>query len=180
MSAYYKESQKFTQIWIWILLAVTIVPAAGFMTYGLLSQLLTGVPWGDEPISDVGLTIMTVLIWVILGGIFVILLSAELKFEIRDKAIYYRFTILSPKLKKVKLEDLENWQVRKFGFFEYGGYGVRHKIRKTTAFIVSGRMGLELNLKSGKTIMIGTQKPEEVKKAMQNEWDRFAERRIDG
>ena len=180
MTAYYKEIQKFTQTWLWALLGVSLIPSVGFITYGFLSQLLTGIPWGDKPMSDVGLTILTVSIWVIMGGILAMFISAELQFEIKDKAIYYRFTILSPKLKRIGMEDLESWEVRRFGFFEFGGYGVRHKLNKTTAFIVKGRMGLELKLKEGKTIMIGTQKPEEVKKAIQNEWDRFSQRKIDG
>jgi len=103
--------------------------------------------------------------------------GSELQLEIKDQAIYYRFPFFSPRLKRIGMDEIESWEVRKFGFFEYGGYGVRHAPKKRTGFIVNGSRGLEIKHKNGKTIMIGSQKPEEVKKAMQNEWERF--KRVD-
>ena len=175
MTSYYKENQKFTQTWLWALLIVSTVPTIGVLTYGFINQLLLGNLWGDKPMSDSGLAFTTVFVWVVCGGIIWLFLGSELQLEIKDKSIYYRFPLFSPRLKKIGMESLESWEVRKFGFFEYGGYGVRHAPKKRTGFIVKGNIGLELKLKDGKTIMIGTQKPEEVKAIMQNEWNRFKE-----
>jgi hypothetical protein len=175
MSSYFKENQKFTQIWLWAVLIVSTVPAVGVLTYGFAKQLLLDEPWGDTPMSDSGLALTTVLVWVICGGVLWLFAGSELQLEIKDKAIYYRFPLFSPRQKRVGLDSLESWEVRRFGFFEYGGYGVRHAPKKRTGFIVNGHIGLELKLKDGKTVMIGTQKPEEVKSAMQKEWERFKE-----
>jgi len=173
MPSYFKENQKFTQIWLWAVLLVSTVPAVGVFTYGFLRQLVLDIPWGDNPMSDSGLALATVFTWVICGGVLGMFFGSELQLEIKDQAIYYRFPLFSPRLKRIGMDQLESWEVRKFGFFEYGGYGVRYMPRKKTGFIVKGKIGLEMKLKNGKTIMIGTQKHIETKAAMQNEWDRF-------
>jgi len=175
MSAFYKEHQKFTQIWLWVILIAGIVPAIGFLTFGFIQQLLFGIAWGDKPMSNIGLTILTIVIWIICGGIFWMFMVSELQLEIRDKAIYYRFPVFSSTMKRIGMESLESWEVRRYGFFEYGGYGVKHTLKRKTAFIVRGNMGLELKLKDGKTVMIGTQRPEELEIAMQKELDRNTE-----
>jgi hypothetical protein len=177
MPSYFKENQKFTQIWLWVLLLISTVPTLGVLTYGFIRQLILNIPWGDTPMSDSGLAIATVFVWAICGGVLWLFAASELQLEIKDQAIYYRFPLFSPRLKRIGLDTLESWKVRKYGFFEYGGYGVRHAPKKRTGFIVNGKIGLELKLKNGKTVMIGTQKPEEVKAAMQNEWDKF--KRVD-
>ena len=114
MSSYFKENQKFTQIWLWAVLLICTVPALGVLTYGFVRQLLLDFPWGDTPMSDSGLALTTVLIWIICGGILWLFFSSELQLEIKDKAIYYRFPFFSPRLKRIGLESVESWEVRKF------------------------------------------------------------------
>ena len=68
----FKEEQKFNQWWLWVILvgafAVSVVP----LWYGLLSQLTTGEPWGDNPASDVILAVTTGAITLLMGGVVIL------------------------------------------------------------------------------------------------------------
>ena len=48
---------------------------------------------------------------------------------------------------------------------EYGGWGIRTiSLKKNIAYTISGDKGLQIELKDGKKILLGTQNPEEVEK----------------
>ncbi|MBT8264505.1 MAG: hypothetical protein KJN75_04135, partial [Muriicola sp.] len=52
-SILYKETQRFTQWYIWVLLVgMLLIPV-----YGIIQQLVFKEPFGDNPMSDVGLVI---------------------------------------------------------------------------------------------------------------------------
>jgi hypothetical protein len=53
---------------------------------------------------------------------------------------------------------------------DYGGWGVRFG-RKGMAYNVSGNIGLLISRKNGKTILIGTQKPDEMKEKLEGKRD---------
>ena len=57
MNKEFKESQKFTQWWLWlIILSINILPL-----FGIYKQIILGEPFGDKPVSDVGLFLLLVL-----------------------------------------------------------------------------------------------------------------------
>jgi hypothetical protein len=50
---------------------------------------------------------------------------------------------------------------------EYGGWGYRVGGKKSgIAFNVSGNMGVQIELKNGKKILLGTRKPKEAEEAL--------------
>ena len=173
MTAYYKEYQKWTQLWLWTIIILSTIPAAGLILFGFVKQLIFRIPWGSEPMSDVGLALVALFTWTICGGIIAMIFLSKLELEVRDKAIFYRFPIFIPQQKRIGMEDIVSWDIESFGPLDYGGYGVRKTLRKGTALIIKGRYGLKLKLRNGKMLMLGTQKPEELRRAVQNEWDRF-------
>lgn len=62
-------------------------------------------------------------------------------------------------------QDIEKVWVRKYSpVGEYGGWGIRSRSfsGKNMAYNVWGNKGLQIHLKNGKKILIGTQKPEEM------------------
>jgi hypothetical protein len=44
---------------------------------------------------------------------------------------------------------------------DYGGYGIRSN-RQGTAYIAGGRRGVRLKLANGATLVVGSQKPDEL------------------
>jgi len=70
--------------------------------------------------------------------------------------------------KQIPFSDLESWSVRTYKpIKEYGGWGIRFG-RNGTAYNISGNKGLQLVLKNGKKILIGTQKDSELNRVMKS------------
>ncbi|MGD8514703.1 MAG: hypothetical protein PVF52_03745, partial [Granulosicoccaceae bacterium] len=64
MATVFREEQRFTQRWLWILLMLSMPVVLAVFGYGLIEQLVYGKPWGDRPVSDA--TLVTVSTAVIL------------------------------------------------------------------------------------------------------------------
>ena len=152
---YFKEEQKFNQWWIWLLIAV----CCGIWIWQFVQQIIMGKPFGNNPMSDLG---------VILTGIFpilVLLLFRLLKLEtlIDEEGIKCRFMPFQRKYKTFLPLDIAKYEVKKYNpLMEYGGWGIRYG-RKGTAYNVRGNMGLYLELNNKKNFLIGTQTPDSIR-----------------
>ena len=83
MSKAFKETQKFSQWWLWlILIAIGALPVSG-----LYKQLILGGKFGDKPMSDFGLIIFGVFIF----GLIVMFWFMRLKTEIDQNEIRMNF-----------------------------------------------------------------------------------------
>lgn len=49
---------------------------------------------------------------------------------------------------------------------EYGGWGVRVGFNATKAYTMSGNIGLQLILQNGKKVLIGTNRPDHLKRVL--------------
>ncbi|MCK4639106.1 MAG: hypothetical protein KAT33_06775 [Bacteroidales bacterium] len=155
---YFRETQKFKQLWLWILLSAL----AGIWIWGIVQQIFLGIPFGNNPASDLGL----ILIGLIVISPIILIFKLTLITEVRKDAVYYKFPPLQFKFKKIEPGDIEEYFTRQYKpLSEYGGWGIRIG-RKGKAFNVSGNMGMQFILKNGKKLLIGTKKPEEFQKAM--------------
>jgi hypothetical protein len=165
----FKEEQRFTQWWIWLLLIFSFAVSVGPIWYGFFKQISTGVPWGDNPTSDTGLAIIGVLTTLLMVGILFVFKITRLKVEIRDNGIYFRFPPLVRKWRIVSKDEIERYTVGKYSpVGEYGGWGVRRSYGKYgRAYNVSGNLGLRLYLKNGKVLLLGTQRTQAISSAMQ-------------
>jgi len=152
---YFKEEQKFNQWWIWLLIAV----CCGIWIWQFVQQIIMGKPFGNNPMSDLG---------VILTGIFpilVLLLFRLLKLEtlIDEEGIKCRFMPFQRKYKTFLPLDIAKYEVKKYNpLMDYGGWGIRYG-RKGTAYNVRGNIGLYLELKNKKNFLIGTQTPDSIR-----------------
>jgi len=92
-------------------------------------------------------------------------------FIIIDKeGIHYRFPIFIRHEKFIPKEQIVSYDVRKYRpLSEYGGWGYRTRfiyINRGVAYNIMGNIGLQLYLTDGKKLLIGTQRPEAMKRAM--------------
>src|SRR5690606_38958099 len=76
--------------------------------------------------------------------------------------IHYRYFPFVRSWKTFTARDILAWQVKKY--FPLG-YGIRWGLGVKT-LNVKGNMGLELSFAKGPRLVLGTQKPEEIKLAM--------------
>jgi hypothetical protein len=147
---YFIEKQRFTQWWLWLLnLGLLAIPI-----YGIVKQIIYKIPFGTKPMSNLGLIVF--LIFMLLFNYF--FLTLKLKTTINEVGIKYSFFPFQLKEKTIKWEDVKSIYTRLYNpITEYGGWGLKHG-----AVNVKGNVGIQLELKNGKKLLIGTQKKQEV------------------
>lgn len=65
------------------------------------------------------------------------------------------------------LNRTTGYEIRKYNAIrDYGGWGVKRKLRWGRAYNVSGNIGLQIYLNNGKKVLFGTQKPQAMIYAM--------------
>ena len=148
----FEETQRFKQVWIWIILiGVSLV-----MLYQLTMALTESNPATES------LTALTIALFLVIG-VNIIIYSARLKTKIDNEGVSITFKPLINKPKLFACEEIDRAFVRKYKpIWEYGGWGIRYRW-SGRAYNTSGNIGLQLIMKSGKKILIGTRKPEELK-----------------
>ncbi len=129
------ENQRFTQSWLWLLIL-------GFMLF---------VAVVGKPIA--------VLITL---GTCILFYMMYLKTEFRAKGIRYRFVPFHGKDRLIEWNEIEEYYIRQYNpIMEYGGWGIKFS-HKGMVLNTKGNMGLQLILKNGRKILIGTQRADEL------------------
>ena len=159
---FFTEEQKFKQWWLWlILLGINVI-----FIVGIIKQIYYKEPYGDNPASN------TILLLTFCGTVLFTLLFYYFKLQtiIKLDGIYVRFFPIQIAYKKYSWESLNKTYIRKYSpLGEYGGWGFRFGIFGNgygNALNVSGNMGLQLKFLDKTNLLIGTNKPEELKKIL--------------
>jgi len=158
----FSEEQRFDQLWLKVPLYVLAVGNIILFAYGFYKQLVAGKPWGDNPMSDVGLAFSTFAVLLIWGMVFYLFEKTKLITAIYEKEIRLRFPPFFFKEKIIPLQMIKKLEVRKYNpITEFGGWGLRYGLRGK-AYNVKGNMGLQIQFINSKKLLIGTQKPDQV------------------
>lgn len=124
----------------------------------MISQLFFGIQFGNKPASNWELILVSMFI-LILSGFFI---CFRLQTEIKEDGIYVRFFPLHLKFRFYSWNDIDKVYIRTYKpLKEYGGWGIKGT-RANKAFNVSGKEGLQLELKDGKKLLIGTKRTSEL------------------
>ena len=150
MKTEFKEEQKFTQWWLWLIL----IPIGILPIFGIYKQLILGEQFGDKPMSDLRLIIFSVIIFLLIG----LFLIMKLKTSIDKNGIQMSFFPFTKK--RVEWNEIKNTKVLNYGFV--GGWGILIRTKYGTVYNIKGNKGLAIELKSGKKFLIGTQKETEL------------------
>ncbi len=154
----FKEEQYFRQLWLIILLSVTILMVVGIILNEFLKENTT--------MSITEFISVTVLVIFFTTLIFFF----KLKTRIDEKGIYYQFFPFHLSLKLISWSEISKATVRNYDpISEYGGWGLKGRFRGKSgkARNIRGDIGIQLELKNGKKLLIGTQKEDEVKRVLQ-------------
>ena len=128
----FKESQKFSQWWLWLLL----------LSLGAL-------------LFYMGPANLGALILLVVSLLFLVM---RLVTQVDQDGIRYRFF---PFIKRhYQWHEIASARVVDYGFV--GGWGIRLFTSYGTIYNVKGSKGLAVELKDGKKFCLGTQKPEEL------------------
>ena len=158
---FFKEEQRFRQIWLWIIVIVT----CAIPWVGMITQIIIGQKVGNNPAPNW----MIILTWLLFGvGLPVFFYSVKLITEVRNDGIYLRFFPFHRKFKIYPYEEIDSFMVREYKpIREFGGWGIRYSLGGK-AYNVYGNKGIQLILKNKKKLLIGSQKAYEFFKAIQN------------
>lgn len=151
----FTEKQKFRQWWLWVILVgVLVVPVA---------MTLATTKTGDKDFMTNLLVGATVPVFILF-----LFVAMELRVQINQAGIFYRFFPLHLRVFSIEWDEVEKAYVRQYSpISEYGGWGIRFGLGgKGKAYNVSGNIGLQVELKNGKKILFGTQKPDEIKELL--------------
>ncbi|MFT6066384.1 MAG: hypothetical protein ACJAQX_002267 [Polaribacter sp.] len=164
----FKEEQRFKETWLIIILILAIGVPFLFGVYGIIQQIIYKIPLGQKPMSDVGLIIFTVSMFLLTLLIFFMKLSTR----IDEEGIQYQFYPFHFSMKKISWDKIEKVGIRTYlPISEFGGWGLRGGFffnkGKEKAVNISGNIGIQLILKSGKKLLIGTQKESEAKSVLE-------------
>jgi hypothetical protein len=147
----FKETQRFTQWWLWLVL----MGSWGAMIYSLFT---------DKPESGISYVVSGV----IMCGLPILFWQMRLMTRITAEGIYVRFIPFHFKEQFYPWDSIESAQVRTYSpLKEYGGWGIKYGFNgQGKVYNVAGNQGLQLVLKSGEKLLIGTQKPAEIQAAV--------------
>ncbi|HSI89614.1 MAG TPA: hypothetical protein VK927_00790 [Adhaeribacter sp.] len=156
---YFTERQRFNQWWLWLILLISF--ALPF--YGIYEQLQS-----PEPFSDPEKTTGIILTAIIMLPVMALFLFMRLETQIKEDGIYVRFFPFHLKFRHFPWSETAEAYVRQYSAIsEYGGWGLRFGIFGSgKAYNVSGNQGIQLVFKTGKKLLIGTNKPAEAARVL--------------
>ena len=144
MKYLFEENQKFTQWWLWVILL-----SFPIMSFG--------------PFDENEINLNYVLIGFILPLIFYLF---ELRIKVSNKGLYYQFFPFHFKSYTIDIEDIESIKAMEYSpLKEYGGWGIKYGFQGK-AYSVSGNKGVKIFLKNGLNIMFGSQKHNDLARAL--------------
>ncbi len=145
----FREVQRFRQWWVWAILLGSLGVAVGGTGYEVYRQ-------------EVPLTSLLVML-AVAAGMILLFVVLELVIEVRSDVLYVRFW---PVRKQIPYDEITRCEARTYRpILEYGGWGIRWGW-KGWAYNVSGKEGVQLELKSGRRLLLGSQRPGELAAAI--------------
>ncbi|MBZ0254456.1 hypothetical protein K8I31_00235 [bacterium] len=159
----FHEEQSFRQIWFWLIIACAMLagPIAVLVEFfSLLGKEVDPAKW-SELYWNAGILI------VLDGAVLFWILSMKLITTVTESGLILFYRGLYWKDIPISLDDVDSIGAVEYSpLFRYGGYGIRYVVNGK-AYNVSGNQGVRINYKNGKHILIGSQEPKKLLKALQ-------------
>lgn len=158
----FNETQRFNQWWLQLINIGLLVFLLFCLYSWFIAKETTGNVIPSEPVVQVAILISII-------PVIILLYLIRLKKSIDEIGIHYQFQPFHFSKKTIRWSELENCYVRTYRpIKEYGGWGYRTAMgKKGHAFNVKGNQGIQLELKTGKKLLIGTQKEEDAQKIIE-------------
>jgi hypothetical protein len=142
------------------LLILTAIPPVAMLLLAIW-QVGLGHPWGKQPMSNASVVGWTIFLWLIYFRLITVklitdVLPGELSVALRGLWRSDRISLAAVEsVHAVTYDPVRDW----------GGYGVRSTSRGK-AYIAGGNQAVELELKKGGVVLVGSQRPDELVRAL--------------
>jgi hypothetical protein len=164
MGFYFEERQTFTQWWLWLIVGATTIGINALFVEAIIQQLVLGIPWSREPLSDEALLMLSVVILTVSTGLSLLFFVSAMEVRIDNNAIEYRYTPLIREWKRIERETISGFRQRRNYFT---GHGVKRGLDGSRLLSVKGSEGVEVTLHGGNRIFLGSQRSEQFLFALQ-------------
>jgi len=153
----FKEEQRFTQTWLIALLGISVMLPMILIVKEYFTEN-SKMTTNEFVFSLLGITVSVLFIFIF-----------KLTTRIDEKGIHYRFFPFHRATKTILWSEINSISVRNYDpISEYGGWGLKGGFsrKRGKAINVSGDIGIQLELKTTKKLLIGTQKEVDAKKVI--------------
>ncbi len=154
----YSEIQRFRSPKLWAILLTVWISVFGAFAFVVNRQLA----------QDNDLKVSLGLAFVLLTALIVLFAKARLSTQIDKRYIRYKFYPLHKSYRKITLKSVTKCELVTYHpVSQYGGWGIRPR-KNGKVFSISGNRGLQIVLRTGERILIGTTKANEMSMAIKN------------
>ena len=127
-----------------------------------VEQILFGRPQGEHPGPDWVVSLFALFIGL---GVPALLLSLQLTVKVDAEGIHIRYR---PFVRRtIRFNEIRAFCARRYRpIREFGGWGIRSGLGEKSAYNAQGDRGVELYFNDGRSVMIGSQRHEELAEAL--------------
>ncbi len=149
----FTERQKFTQVWLWLILVGSLLVPMAITAYQVMAK-------GEH--FDAATYITAIALPV---SILFLMWSFRLDTKIDSEGVHYKFFPFHIKYKTIAWAEISKAYIRQYKpIVEYGGWGIKYGLGdKGKAINVKGNIGFQIELSTKKKVLIGTQEGEAIK-----------------
>lgn len=142
---------------------LVVLPAVQLLFgVGLFYQVILKQPFGENPVEDWILIAINAFIFLLI----VLFLLSKLEVHMDQLGITYRFFPFQRKSTTIPWEEVLKPEVRTYSpIGEFGGWGLRGG-KNNRCYTMYGTMGIDVLMKNGRRLLIGTQKAMDARKAV--------------
>lgn len=144
--------------WISIPLSLFLVIV---FSYGMLSQIVIGAPWGNKPMSNAMLFVIWFFIIIFCLGLNIIFFITKLIVEIRQEGVYFRLFPFHREFKKLFLDEISGCKIISYNKVkDFSKWIINCMLKKHKLFFTKGKKIVRIEFENGDFIFFGSQEPE--------------------
>ena len=156
----FSETQRFTQWWLWAVLLVSLIIVVS--AHFVMEHTVDGNKIAFHSAISFAPLVLILMIIILFAAI-------RLNTTIDANGISYQFSPIHIKPRTLSWDEIDRAYIRQYSpLGEYGGWGIRYTFGNGKAYNIAGNMGLQLELKNGKKILLGTQKHDEIRELLES------------
>ena len=152
----FKEEQRLFKSQVPLMVVAAVLIMLGAFNFPSAEQLRTNNEVILLVIPGIGLLL-----------VFILISSLRLETEVNAVGVYYRMHPFHRNLKLIRWEKIRHAEVSKTPF----SAGYKKALKKTptvSSYLIGGKMSLQLELKDGKKVIVGTRLPNEMRAVLNN------------
>lgn len=156
----FSETQRFRQWWLWTLLILL----NGLLAVMAYTHLFEKPSISDKLAETITICAVALLMFILTFG----MLSIKLETRISSDRVSVCFYPIQRSYRHFHWQDITSCYIRDYSpIGEYGGWGFRGS-KRNRALNIDGSKGIQLQLKNGNKLLIGTQRATEADTAVKS------------